>query len=169
MPGLDFDGLEEHELVLVFRRSCELWCPAQTQDEQVDNHAVELEDEGCELKAHDNTIKVGMIHVFEIDADIVFGGHVISDVMVDDKPEETIQKSEIDLLIDFIETGLEQDKRLTLTGIPSTMQVIDALTVLVEQEWWGFVVGRLDPVGEESPFVSLVPQVLIKVGIGDFL
>jgi hypothetical protein len=110
-----------------------------------------------------------MIHVFEIDADIVFGGHVISDVMVDDKPEETIQKSEIDLLIDFIETGLEQDKRLTLTGIPSTMQVIDALTVLVEQEWWGFVVGRLDPVGEESPFVSLVPQVLIKVGIGDFL
>ena len=121
------------------------------------------------MEAHDNTVKVGMIHVFEIDADVVFGGHVISDVMVDDKPEESIQKSEIDLLIDFIETGLEQDKRLPLGGIPSTMQVIDALAVLVEQEWWGLVVGRFDPVGKESPFVGLVPQVLVEVGVGDFL
>ncbi len=121
------------------------------------------------MEAHDNTVKVGMIHVFEIDADVVFSGHVISDVMVDDKPEESIQESEIDLLIYFIEAGLEQDKRLSFSGIPSTMQVIDALAVLVEQEWWGFIVGRFDPVGEEPSFVGLIPQVLVEVGVGYFL
>ena len=121
------------------------------------------------MEAHDNTVKVGMIHVFEIDTDVVFGGHVISNVMVNDKPEESIQESEINLLIYFIETGLEQDKRLPLRGIPSTMQVIDALAVLVEQEWWRFVVGRLDPVGKEPSLVSLIPQVLVKVCVSDFL
>jgi hypothetical protein len=43
------------------------------------------------LETHDNTVKVGMIHVFEIDTDVVFGRHVISDVMVDNQPEESIQ------------------------------------------------------------------------------
>jgi hypothetical protein len=43
------------------------------------------------------------------------------------------------------------------------------LAVLVEQEWWRFVIGRLDPVGEEPSLVSLIPQVLIEICVGDFL
>lgn len=43
------------------------------------------------------------------------------------------------------------------------------MTPLVHQQWWWLRVGWLDPGGEQAPLVSLVPQVLVQVGISDLL
>uniref|UniRef100_A0A915L670 Uncharacterized protein n=1 Tax=Romanomermis culicivorax TaxID=13658 RepID=A0A915L670_ROMCU len=33
-----------------------------------------------------------MIHIFVIDNDINFGGHIIGDIVINDQPQKTIQK-----------------------------------------------------------------------------
>ena len=43
------------------------------------------------------------------------------------------------------------------------------LTPLVDEQWRWFGVGGLDPGWEQTPFVRLVPQILIQVGICDLL
>jgi hypothetical protein len=48
------------------------------------------------------------------------------------------------------------------------VQVVDALAPLVHEKRRWFGVAGFDPVGEESPLVGFVPEVLIKVGISDF-
>lgn len=43
------------------------------------------------------------------------------------------------------------------------------LAPLVDQQWWWFCVGRFDPGREEASLVSLIPQVLVQVGVCDLL
>ena len=49
------------------------------------------------------------------------------------------------------------------------MKVVDSLTPFVEEERWWFSITWFDPIREQMAFVSLVPQVLIKISICDFL
>jgi hypothetical protein len=43
------------------------------------------------------------------------------------------------------------------------------LAPLVDKEWRRLCVSWFDPGGEETSFVSLIPQVLVQVGICDLL
>ena len=47
--GLQFNGLEDHELILVERRPSHFVGSVESDDEDVDDHGIELEDEGSEL------------------------------------------------------------------------------------------------------------------------
>jgi hypothetical protein len=52
MPGLDFNRLEDHELVFIHGRTCELIGSVETHDQDIDDETVELENEGGKLKTH---------------------------------------------------------------------------------------------------------------------
>lgn len=86
MTGFNFYGLEKHKLILILRRTCQFRCSSQTQNQQVNDHSIKLVNEGCELKPHDNSIKVGMVHILEINRYIVLCSHVICDVMIYNQP-----------------------------------------------------------------------------------
>ena len=49
-----------------------------------------LDNKRRKLEASDDTIGVGVIHIFVINHNIVLGRHVISNVMIDDKSENSI-------------------------------------------------------------------------------
>ena len=51
----------------------------------------------------------------------------------------------------------------------SYLQVIDSLAPLVGEKWGWLWVCRFDPWREKLPFVSLVPEVLVQVSVGDLL
>mmetsp|Transcript_18309 Transcript_18309/g.41881 ORF Transcript_18309/g.41881 Transcript_18309/m.41881 type:complete len:429 (+) Transcript_18309:3998-5284(+) len=142
--------------------------PGQPQDEEVEDQAVILEDERGEMEAADEPVGVGVHHVFEGDADIVLGRHVVGDVVVDDEAEKSIEQGEVDLFVDLFEFGLYHDRTFSLVCFPDSLEVVDALAPLVGQERGRFAVGGFDPGGKESTFVRLVPQILVQIGVGDF-
>ena len=100
-----------------------------------------------------------MVHILVVDHHVVLGCHVVSNVVVHDQPEKSVEKGEINLLVEFLKLALHHDGALAVPGLPDVLQVVDALTPLVGQQWWGLAVTRLDPGREESPLVSLVPGV----------
>ena len=110
-----------------------------------------------------------MTHVLEGYYDIVLGGHVVSQVVIDNQSEEFIQECKIDLVIEFLELCLHQHDTLVFRDIPDISEIIDALTPFVYEKWRRLRIPRLDPVREEVSLVSLIPQVLIKVSISDLL
>lgn len=118
-------------------------------------------EERCELEPVNDAVAVGVVHIFEVDDDVILGGHVVRDVVIDDETQESIEEGQIDFLVDLFEARLEQDHGLTVGGIPDTLEIVDALAPLVHEEWWGFRVSRLDPVREESAFVRFIPEILI--------
>ena len=46
---------------------------------------------------------------------------------------------------------------------------MSTLAPFVGEEWWRLCVGWFDPGREQTPFVSLVPQVLVEVSVCDLL
>ena len=63
-----------------------------------------------------------------VDDNVVFGCHVISDVVVDDEPEQPVEEREIDLLVHLLEVRLQHDVTLALTRVPHILQVVDTYT-----------------------------------------
>lgn len=108
MFGFQFNGLEDHELVLIERRPSHFIRPVDSDDEDVDDHGIELEDEGSELQSHQQSVVVGMVHVFEVDDHVVLGSHVVSDVVIHYQSQQPIQESQVNLLIDLVQSGLHQ-------------------------------------------------------------
>jgi hypothetical protein len=45
-----------------------------------------LEDKACKLQTPYKTIRISVAHIFVADNDIVFGSHVVSQVVVNDEP-----------------------------------------------------------------------------------
>lgn len=43
------------------------------------------------------------------------------------------------------------------------------MTPFVDEERWGFGIGRFDPWREQASLVSLVPKILVQVSVGDLL
>lgn len=80
-----------------------------------------------------------------------------------------VQQSEVDLLKHLLKLALHHDDTLSIASLPDVHQVIDAGAPLVDQEGRRLQVCRLDPVGKQVALVSLVPQVLIQVGVCDLL
>mmetsp|Transcript_38034 Transcript_38034/g.88956 ORF Transcript_38034/g.88956 Transcript_38034/m.88956 type:complete len:243 (-) Transcript_38034:2942-3670(-) len=144
-------------------------CTRQTQQEQVQDQAVVLEHEGSKLQPLDQAVGVGVVHVLVVDGDVVLRSHVVRNVVVDDEPKQSVQQRQIHLLRHVLELGLQHHDALAIRCVPHVRQVIDALAPLVDKQWCWLSVGRLDPVGEEVAVISLIPQVLVQVGICDLL
>lgn len=59
-----------------------------------------------------------------INNNVILGSHVISDVVVDDKPKQSVKKRQINLLVEFLETRLEQYVAFTLAHFPDVRQIV---------------------------------------------
>jgi len=78
-----------------------------------------------------DSVAVCVIHILEVDNNIVLSCHVISDIVIDDESQKSIQESQIDFLVDFLETGFQQNNTLAFRSIPDSLEVIDTLTPFV--------------------------------------
>jgi hypothetical protein len=165
--SFELDGLVDHELVFLEGRACDLVGSVESHDEDVDDHCVELENEGGELQAHQKAVVVGVVHIFEVDDHVVLCGHVICNVVVDNQSKQPVQQSQIDFLVYLVKPRLHQHQRLVFAGLPNAVQVVYSLTIFVQEERGWFGVTGFDPVGEQSPFFSLVPKVLIEICVSD--
>ena len=61
-----------------------------------------------------------------VDDDVVLGGHVVGDVVVDDEPQETVEKRQVDLLVQLLKARLHHDVALALRRVPHVVQVVDS-------------------------------------------
>lgn len=61
-----------------------------------------------------------------IDDDVVLGGHVIRNVVVDNEAKKTIEQRQVDLLVHLLKTRLHHNIALSLRRVPNVLQVIDA-------------------------------------------
>ena len=104
-----------------------------------------------------------------VDDDVVLRRHVIRNVEVNDEPQQLIEQSQVDLLVQLLQLGLHEDVALAVGRLPNLLQVVNSLTPLVDEEWRRFRIGRLDPRREQCALVRLVTEVLVEVGVGDLL
>ncbi len=65
-----------------------------------------------------------MAHLI-VDDNVVFGRHVIGDVVVDDETKQSVEKRQIDLLVHLLKVRLQHDVTLPFTGVPHVLQVVD--------------------------------------------
>lgn len=144
-------------------------CSIGSNNLEIKYQTIKLHYERCKLQSMKSTVGICMVHVLVGDDNVVLTSHVIGNIVIHDQSEQSIQEGEIHLLVGLFEFGFEEHQRLTLRGIPNTMEVVDTLAPLIHQQRRRFSITRLDPVGEQSPLVGLVPQILIQVGIGDLL
>ena len=110
-----------------------------------------------------------MTHVLEGDYHIILRSHVIGQVVINNQPEELVQEGEVNLIVELLKFGLHQHDTLIFGDIPYISEVIDALAPLIDEQWGRLRVTGLNPAGEEVPLVSLIPQVLVEIGICDLL
>lgn len=105
-----------------------LWRPShlggafQTDNEEIENQAVVLHDERGKLKTTDYAVAVDMVHVLVVNHNVVLRCHIVSDVMIDDKAQQTVEQSEIYLLVDLLETRLKQHVALAFAGLPHILK-----------------------------------------------
>ena len=83
--------------------------------------------------------------------------------MIKDKPQQTVEQREIDLLVDLRKDRLHHDIALALTRLPDIGQVVDTLTPLVDEKRRWLRVSGLDPRGEQATLVGLEEQELVEV------
>ena len=141
----------------------------EPEDKEVEHQSVVLHDEGRELQPAQQPVRVGVVHVLEGDVDIVLGGHVVGEVVVDDEAQQPIEECQVDLLVHLGELSLDAHDAVALGRVPHVLEVVDAQAPLVHEQWRRLCVGRLDPVGQQVALVRLVPEVLVEVRIGDLL
>mmetsp|Transcript_45139 Transcript_45139/g.81182 ORF Transcript_45139/g.81182 Transcript_45139/m.81182 type:complete len:243 (+) Transcript_45139:3641-4369(+) len=169
MPELRVHVLEGEEFVGQLRWSCNFRGSRKTKHEEIQDKAVILEDERAKLQTLDETVRVCMVHVFVVDHNVVLGSHVVCNVVIHDQAQQTVEKSQVNLLGDVLELALQHNYTLSIGCVPDICQVIHTLAPLVDQQWCGLGVGWLDPIGEQVAMVTLIPQILVKVCISDFL
>ena len=72
------------------RRPSYLVGSVETDDQDINDETIELEDERCELQSHEQTIIVGMVHILEVDHYVILCGHVISYIVVHYQPQQSV-------------------------------------------------------------------------------
>lgn len=60
-----------------------------------------------------------------VDDHIVLGRHVISNVVVNDKTQQPVEQSQINLLVHFLIAGLQHHVALSFCSLPDVLQVVD--------------------------------------------
>ena len=81
--------LKGEKVVGHLRRSGHFRGALEAQQQQVEHQAEELDDEGGELQAANDAVRVGVIHVFVVDDHVVLGRHVIGDVVIHDQTQQS--------------------------------------------------------------------------------
>lgn len=61
---------------------------------------------------------------------VVLCGNIIGQIMIEDESEQTIEQSQIDLLVNLRQHGFHQDIALSFAGFPNVSQIVDTLTPL---------------------------------------
>ena len=84
---------------------------------------------------------------------VILGRDIIRQIVVEDETEKTIEKREINLLVDLREDGLHHDITFAFTCFPDVGQVIDTLAPFVNEKRGRLSVGRFDPGREETTLV----------------
>ncbi len=69
----------------------------EPQHEQVQHEAVVLDNEGGELEAADEAVRVGVRHVLVGNHHVVLGRHVVRDVVVQDQAQQPVQQRQVHL------------------------------------------------------------------------
>mmetsp|Transcript_30637 Transcript_30637/g.99608 ORF Transcript_30637/g.99608 Transcript_30637/m.99608 type:complete len:435 (-) Transcript_30637:2259-3563(-) len=169
MPRLHRSVPERDELVRALRRPRNLRGAREPEHEEVEHEAVVLDDEAGELEAGDEAVRVCVAHILVRNDNVVLRRHVIRDVVVDDEAQQTVEHRQVHLLLELFKLGLQHDHALALGGFPHIHEVVDALAPFVHKKRRGLGVRGLDPVGEEVTLVRLVVEVVVEVGVGDFL
>ena len=72
-------------------------------------------------------------------------------------PEQSVEQSQVNLLIELLKLALHHDIALSISSLPDILEIVNALTPFVGQQRRGLTVTGLDPRREESSLVSLVP------------
>jgi len=161
--------LKTHELVWLLDLTSQLESPLLAKHAQIEHQSIVLEDKAGELEAANETIRVRVTHVFVGHNYIVLSGHVIGQIVIHDESQQAIQKRGIHLLIHFVHLSLNQNCGSVFSGVPHISQVVQTLAPFVHQQGRRLLVSRLHPVGEQVALVSLIPQILVQVGVCDFL
>jgi hypothetical protein len=60
-----------------------------------------------------------------VDNNVVFGRHVIGNVVVHDEPEQSVQQRQVDLFIHLFKLGLKKHIAFTFHYIPDILQIVD--------------------------------------------
>ena len=81
-----------------------------------------------------------MTHILVRDDDVVLGRTVISNVVINNQPHETVEQRKIDLFKHLFKSRLQHDDALAFIRVPDVRQVIDALAPLVHEERRGLIV-----------------------------
>ena len=69
---------------------------------------------------------MGRLKDLVVDDDVVLGGDVIGNVVVDDEAHESVEEGQVDLLVHLLKSSLHHDVALTLGRVPHILQVVDA-------------------------------------------
>ena len=89
------------EIVGHLGRTSHLAGTLETEDEEIHNEAVVLENKRGELQSTDEAVGVRVGHVFIGQDRVVLGCNVVGQVVVQDESEETLQEGKVDLLVNL--------------------------------------------------------------------
>src|SRR5258708_11819874 len=169
MPCLGCGVTELKEIIGHLWRPSHLASPLQAQDENIKHKTIILEDEGRKLETTNHTVRICMRHVLVSEDSVVFRGDVIGQIVVQNETKQSVEQSQIDLLVNLGVYGLHHNVTFSFACLPDVGQVVDALAPLVYQKGWRLRICGLDPCGEKTPFICFEEQELIKVGVRDLL
>jgi hypothetical protein len=103
----------------IFKRSL-------TQNQQIQHQSIVLDHKRRHLETTNDAITVCVVHVFVVDDNVIFGRHVIGNVVIDNQTQQSVEQRQIDLFVEFLEARFEQNVAFTFVDIPDVLQVVDA-------------------------------------------
>jgi hypothetical protein len=144
-------------------------CTVKTENEEIQNETVVLEDETGELKTSNQTISINVGHVLVCQNNVVLRCAVICQVVIHDESQQPIKEREIHLFVDFGQLRFNHNVAFAIGCLPDVVQVIDTLAPLIYEQWRWLSIGGLDPGREETSLIGFEVEELIKIGICDLL
>lgn len=124
MTDFGWSVLEGQEVVGHLRWTCHFTRSLQAQNQEIQHQSVVLRDERRKLQSANDSVAVRVVHVLVVDDNVILGCHVVSNVVVHDETEQSIQKRQVNLFVEFLELRLEQDVALALGYVPNVLEVV---------------------------------------------
>lgn len=103
MANFTSNILKSQEIVRHLRRSRHFTSALQAKYKQVQHESIVLRDERGELQTTNDSVAVCVVHVLVVDNNVVLSRHVIGNVVINDQTQQSIEKSQINLLVELLE------------------------------------------------------------------